>query len=107
MTKLRVLCPQTYDGMDMTVTPCDRCGVGWNQKEKRCNVYIGTEKFPSVANPPTCSLEASCQHNIQAPNNLCDVRRAGLVCESALIHAGVENALNHPLSFHAYMMGEE
>lgn len=106
MTRLRVLCPQTYDGMDMQVVSCDRCGVGWNKATRSCDVYIGTEGMATSSMTPTCPLQELCQHSIQSLPKVCDVRRAGLVCESALIWAGVANAPDHPLSFHAYMMGE-
>lgn len=102
--KLPVLCPQEYAGMEMRVTVCDRCHVGWDAKNKRCKVDTGAEHLPDEAVVPECPIQDRCQHNLQAAP--CMVRRKGLICESALIESGMSptDAADHPLSFHAMMM---
>jgi len=107
--RLPLLCPQTYDGMTMVVTPCDRCSTGWDRELRRCTVLTGSETFPTVADPPDCPLAERCRHALQSRPAVCDVRRAGFVCESALAYAGLSasEAAGHPLSFHANMMREQ
>lgn len=93
--------------MDMHVVECNRCSVGWDKRERRCTVYIGSEHLPTVADAPDCPIADRCQHAIQAAHGLCDVRRAGLVCESALVFAGTANAQEHPLAFNANFVSDE
>lgn len=104
MAALRVLCPQEYDGMEMRVTPCDRCAVGWDHKEGRCSVFTGAEHLPLVQahEVPACPMQGRCQHQIQQGDFPCAIRARGLICESALRTFGkVKNPENHPLGFHA------
>jgi hypothetical protein len=103
MRRLQVLCPQEYKGMDMRVTPCDKCSVGWNKAEKRCTVDTGAEHLPDELEMPICPIQESCQHELQG--GPCVVRRKGLICESALIYSGMSeaDAAAHPLGFHAGM----
>lgn len=96
--KLPVLCPQLYDGVEMYATLCTRC-CNWD--EGKCTVPTGSEHLPTEAATPTCPLQERCQHQLQALPGLCDVRRAGLVCESALRAAGVQDVASHELSFNA------
>lgn len=100
MRRLQTLCPQTYDGMTMLVTPCVRCSA-WRQTG--CSAETGAEHFPEVDAPqvPPCPLADRCQHQIQAGAEPCVVRRRGMVCESALRLAGVTDPEDHPLAFHA------
>jgi hypothetical protein len=102
--RLPVLCPQSYEGTDMRVTPCTRCPVGWDKTAQTCNVEIGCEHLPLVspAEVPACPIVDRCQHQRQS-DGPCIVRSRGLVCESALVHGGMsaDTAAVHPLSFHA------
>lgn len=97
MKKLPVLCAQLYDGIEMKVTPCTRCAVGWNGSH--CTVDTGAEHLPS-ATPPTCPIQDRCQHQLQSVGP-CMVRSRGLICESALAFAGEPDIENHPFSFNA------
>jgi len=103
MRKLRVLCPQEYEGMDMRVTPCTRCDSGWNPATGRCDIYVGVEHRELV--PPSqvrqCPIQDKCQHQIQASAGLCAVRARGMICESALTLAGVADVWALDYAFHA------
>lgn len=104
MKRLPLLCPQEYQGMTMVAVPCSRCTVGWDGR--KCTVPTGAEHFPDDPNVPTCPIQDRCQHQVQAAEGLCAVRRKGMICESALIAGGLSEAeaSDHPLSFHADMM---
>lgn len=99
---LPVLCPQSYDGMEMIVVTCSRCRQ-WVKSEGRCSVYTGAEHLPLVdaSEVPECPLQSRCQHEIQAAPSPCPVRSRGMVCESALRFSGVPNPEDDPRSFHA------
>lgn len=92
--RLPVLCPQEYDGLDMKVTTCTRCDVGWDRTSRRCTVTTGCEHLPVEDEVSTCPIQDRCQHQVQdvAP---CVVRSRGLVCESALREAGVPDPESH------------
>jgi hypothetical protein len=72
---------------------------------KRCDVYVGVEHRELV--PPSqvrqCPIQADCQHQQQAGTGLCAVRARGMICESALVKAGVEDAWSLDYAFHASM----
>lgn len=108
MKRLPVLCPQEYEGMDMRVTPCNRCDQGWDKDAGRCAVYVGVERFVTVAadKVPECPIADRCQHQLQATPKPCLVRERGFICESALVFAGVPDAEDHPLSFNDNMMAD-
>jgi hypothetical protein len=115
MKKLRVLCPQEYEGMDMRAASCDRCSSGWDKSKGRCTVYVGVEHLPVLhdSSPssrrgtkgavPDCPIADRCQHQLQELPGLCAVRARGLVCESALVAGGMapDAAVDHPDSFNA------
>lgn len=86
----------------MQVTTCDRCHVGWDKTTQTCKVPTGAEHLPDEPDIPTCPIQDRCQHQIQRTGP-CDVRRKGLVCESALIFSGLspDEAADHPLGFNA------
>jgi hypothetical protein len=111
------LCPQTYLGLDMVMTACTRCSSGWDPAQRRCTVagvpnelkdltaeYLAENPGATIA-IPDCPFTARCQHALQAAPGLCEVRAMGMVCESALIHAGMspEEAHAHPDAFNAEM----
>ena len=100
-----VLCPQTYDGMDMCVEPCTRCQIGWDTATRACTLEMGVEHLPLVGSGevPACPMAGQCQHQLQRPDP-CPVRARGMVCESALRWAGDPNPENHPLAFHAMVV---
>lgn len=100
MKKLPVLCPQLYDGLTMRVVACTRC---CNWEGERCGVATGAEHFSPASIAPVCPIQALCQHQIQSGDVPCTVRRAGLICESALTFSGVANVEMHPLGFNAYV----
>jgi hypothetical protein len=52
-------------------------------------------------------MSNECQHQIQALPDPCPVRARGMVCESALIRAGTENAADLDYSFHAMMDSDD
>ena len=99
-TKLPVLCPQMYEGYTMVVTTCTRC-EHW--KGRACGVYMGCETFPIVDTIPDCPISDRCQHQIQRGERPCVPRERGMVCESALVYAGMDRveAMEHPDSFSA------
>lgn len=104
--RLRVLCPQEYEGVDnMNVTACTRCHVGWNEATRTCTIETGAEHLEPVDEPPSCPIADRCQHQLQSTSP-CVVRSKGLVCESALVFGGMnrDEASGHPLSFNACMM---
>lgn len=105
MRRLPTLCPQTYDGTSMIVTPCTRC-VNW--KRSGCAVPTGAEHLPDAAAGaiPDCPLADRCQHQLQVDPRPCTVRRKGLVCESALRAGGMIDPENHPLAFHAMVVAD-
>lgn len=86
----------------MVVTPCTRCTTGWDKKTSSCKVETGVEHMPLEKVVPDCPIQDRCQHQLQS-SGPCVVRARGMVCESALIHDGLteEEAMAHPLSFHA------
>lgn len=92
-----------YEGITMVVVGCSRCEY-W--EGTRCSVNTGAEHLPDVAATeiPACPLETRCQHQLQASPLPCVIRSKGMVCESALVHAGMSRskAMDHPLSFHAH-----
>ena len=98
------LCPQEYDGMEMRVTPCSRCSVGWDSQGRVCTIGTGAEHLPLVANNevPGCPMQDQCQHQVQN-SSPCAVRARGMICQSALKWAGMseDESFDHPLSFHA------
>jgi len=100
--RLPVLCPQEYDGVDMRVTVCNRCSVGWDAISKTCTVTTGAEHLPDVAaaEVPECPMSVRCQHQVQSQVP-CLVRRKGLICESALAWAGDDDPMCNPLGFSA------
>lgn len=66
----------------------------------------GAEHLPDEVDVPDCPISDRCRHGKQS-GGVCVVRQKGLVCESALIEAGIvtrENALDHPLSFNAHFV---
>lgn len=89
-------CPQEYSPQ-MKVVPCTRC-TGWNGQ--RCTIATGAEQLPGAELIPSCPIQESCQHSIQA-DYLCSVRKAGYICESALAYVGIENTSEHSLAFNA------
>lgn len=95
--------------MTMRAIPCNKCKTGWDKRLKKCTVPTGAEHLPDEAEVPTCPIQERCQHQVQKPNEPCEVRRKGLICESALIESGMSavEAADHPLSFHAEMMMTE
>ena len=102
------LCPQNYDGrLRMVASPCDgaRCG-NWAPGQARCTVATGAESLPAVAAEawPSCPLQAHCQHHLQSARDVagtCTVRRAGLVCVSALATLmPYPKAEAHDLAYH-------
>jgi hypothetical protein len=99
---LLVLCPQMYEGYEMKVVPCTKCKTGWNKATGTCTVEVGCEHLPDD-DVPECPIQTSCRHQLQAPSGLCIVRQKGMICESALIYAGMEpaDAMDHPLGFSA------
>lgn len=104
MTSTRsALCSQEYqDCTTMVVTACDRCTAGWDRKLRRCTIATGAEHLPDEIDVPVCPIQDRCQHQLQS-SVPCLVRRKGLICESALIYAGMseEEAAEHPLAFNA------
>lgn len=98
------LCPQEYDGLEMKVTPCSRCRVGWDKLLRRCVVPTGAEHFPLVeaSEIPTCPIQDRCQHQVQRQEP-CPIRARGMICESALVVSGLSaaDAFDHSLSFNA------
>lgn len=94
LTRLKVICPQEYDGVTMQITACVRCT---NWQGDACNVYMGVEHLPPVvaADVPGCPESARCQHQIQRPAEPCPPRARGLLCESVV-------GPGHPLAFSAY-----
>lgn len=88
--KLKMLCPQMYEGSSsMTVTSCTRCSAGWSKTQLRCLIETGAEHLPDDwRNAPACPIASQCQHGIQ--QSPCIVQQKGLVCESALVFAGVD-----------------
>ena len=98
------LCPQEYDGMEMRVTPCNRCNVGWNAIRSVCTVKTGAEHLPRVATTevPDCPMQDQCQHQLQRKSP-CAIRARGMICQSALKWSGMSEteSFDHPLSFHA------
>ncbi len=109
MRRLPVLCPQEYDGFDMRVTTCDRCPVGWDRASGTCTVTTGAEHLPDVtdAEVPSCPMQERCQHQIQAGDKPCTIRRKGLICESALAWSGEPEPMSHPLGFSAMCVAGE
>jgi hypothetical protein len=87
----------------MQVTPCTRCTSGWDKAAGRCTVEVGVEHLPDEPEAPTCPIQDRCQHQVQASPDPCIVRRKGMICESALIYAGMpeDEARGHPLGFSA------
>jgi hypothetical protein len=101
--KLPVLCPQEYEGATtMRVVVCDRC-VGWDRVARRCAIDTGAEDLPLEALVPDCPIQDRCQHQIQS-DGPCLIRARGMICESALVFAGVPNAERHPLAFNASLL---
>jgi hypothetical protein len=102
MKKLRVLCPQEYEGITMRVTTCTKCSSGWNKETQRCEVPVGCEHLPLVPQNeiPDCPIVATCRHQMQSVGP-CVVRARGMVCESALVHAGVPDVWDIPYTFDA------
>lgn len=101
--KLPVLCPQQYVGMTMQVVVCSRCRQ-WDEQFTLCSVVTGAEHLPDdLDDIPDCPIQERCQHQLQAGEGPCVVRRKGLVCESALVFGGLSRnaAMGHQLSFHA------
>lgn len=104
--RLPVLCPQEYSGVaEMNVTPCTRCSTGWDKASGRCTIYMGCEELPLVdaSEVPECPIQDECQHHHQNEGP-CPVRARGMICESALARAGVQDPSEHPLAFNAMMM---
>lgn len=101
--KLKVLCPQEYEGTRMVAVSCTRCSVGWNGTS--CTIETGAEHLDAAITIPTCPIQDRCQHQIQS-STPCVVRSKGLVCESALVASGMPEAeaFDHPLNFNSYMM---
>lgn len=102
--KLKVLCPQEYEGTRMVAVSCTRCSIGWNGTSS-CTVETGVEHLDNSVTIPTCPIQDQCQHQIQAVGP-CSVRSKGLICESALVASGMSEAeaFDHPLNFNSYMM---
>lgn len=100
-TRLPLLCPQEYDGIEMRVVPCTNCSVGWDAKQKRCVVPTGCEHLPIEPNAPECPIQDRCRHQVQLGDEPCAVRARGMICESALAFAGHPNPMEHPLGFNA------
>lgn len=90
--------------MTMNVNPCNRCRQ-WDKKHSLCSVSTGAEHLPDEppAKVPDCPIQDRCQHQLQAEDGPCVVRRKGLICESALVYSGLsrDDAMNHPLGFNA------
>ena len=97
----RLLCPQMYEGIDMRVTACTQCSVGW--RDNRCRITMGCEHLPLVRPSvvPRCPMQHECRHQAQNGDMPCPVRARGMICESALRRAGVPDPESHRLSFHA------
>lgn len=98
-----VLCPQEYNGCGgMSASICSRCSGGWDKNARACQIETGAEGLPQSAVIPDCPIASRCQHQIQSATP-CPVRKAGLICESALIAGGMspEDAANHELAFNA------
>lgn len=97
-----ILCGQDYVGFEMRVTPCDRCR---NWRGTRCSIETGAEHLPLVpaSEVPVCPIQDHCQHQVQAGAEPCPVRARGMICESALVFAGMSrsDAMSHPLSYNA------
>jgi hypothetical protein len=95
-------CPQTYDNGVMLVQPCTRCPSGWNGRS--CIIETGCEHMPLVPDNeiPDCPIQDQCQHQAQSVGP-CAVRARGMICQSALKHAGMSEveSFDHPLSFNA------
>ena len=104
---LPVLCPQYYDGCTMEIVPCTRCESGWNKLAGRCEIETGAERFKPVKRHriPSCPIQNQCQHQIQAGDEPCAIRKSGQVCESALATIMPRaQAEGHPLGFNAQMV---
>lgn len=104
--KLPMLCSQLYIGsISMRVTGCTQCN-NWDVRDKRCTVPSGAEALPWVVEVPSCPIEDRCQHQVQELPLPCAVRRAGMICESALIFSGMDvaDATEHKLAFNASLL---
>jgi hypothetical protein len=68
-------------------------------------VDTGAEDLADALEVPRCPIEDACQHQAQSEGP-CMVRRKGMVCESALVHAGMtrDEATAHPLAFNATLL---
>lgn len=100
MSRLPVLCPQEYVGIEMRVVPCTRCSSGWDAASRSCLAETGCEDIGVVAAVPDCPIQERCQHQAQATGP-CEVRARGMICASALSHAGIDPQ-SHPLAFSYY-----
>jgi len=105
MRRLPVLCPQEYVGVaEMRAVPCNRCTAGWGREEQRCTISVGCEHLPTVEprEVPDCPIQDRCQHQAQSEGP-CSVRARGMICESALVLAGIPDQDAHPLAFNAQL----
>lgn len=91
----------------MQIVPCTRCESGWNKLAGRCEIETGAEHFKPVKRHrvPHCPIQNQCQHQIQAGDEPCVIRRGGQVCESALATIMPRaQAEDHRLGFNAQML---